>query len=162
MMRSLLNSLREVDRTYMLKKIRISIRSHIDNLDSFGLPEGDSEINDSIHSGVMKISDGEISVSYKESGEGGEVLSNILQRDGAVTVCRHGAIDSTLHFSKDGVFNTLYSIPPYKFDMTVTTLRIRADLSEYGGDIDILYLMDVGGAKKRCRMQISVSGDEKQ
>ena len=140
----------------MLKKVKINIHSHIENLDSVGLPDGDAEISDSTYDGVMKTIRDEISLSYKESGEGGEIFSDIQKRDDTVTVSRRGAIESTLHFSKDEVFKTLYSIPPYKFDMTVTTLRLRSDISSLGAEIDILYMMEVGGAKKRCRMKISV------
>jgi uncharacterized beta-barrel protein YwiB (DUF1934 family) len=59
-----------------------------------------------------------------------------------------------LLFEKDGEFNTVYTIPPYKFDMHTKTLRLSTTLSDTGAVIDILYLMTVGGASRRCRMRI--------
>ena len=141
----------------MLKKVKLDIRSFIDNLDECGKSDGDPEISRSSVIGTMKIYSDEISLSYKESGEGGEVSTDILKTAGGITVTRRGAISSTLHFAEGENFETVYSIPPYKFDMTVKTVRMTDELSECGGSLDIIYLMSVGGADKKCRMRISVT-----
>lgn len=146
----------------MLKKVKIKICSYIDNLDGAGLPEGEREVSESSHAGAMKLSSGEISLSYRENTEGGSVFSDILiHESGAVTVRRSGAIDSTMHFDENEEYNTVYSLPPYKFDMTVRTKKIRSALSEQGGSLDIFYEMSVGGAEKRVKMKIEVSEDKK-
>ena len=132
----------------MLKRIGLKIYSCIDNLDERGLPDGESEISSSCHSGAMKISGGEISLSYRESTEGGSVFSDILVHEsGSVTVRRSGAIDSTMHFDENEEYNTVYSLPPYKFDMTVRTKKIKNSLSVLGGTLEISYEMCVGGAE---------------
>ena len=142
----------------MLKRVKLKICSYIDNLDSASLPEGEREVSETTHTGAMKISCGAISLSYRENTEGGSVFSDILLHEsGAVTVRRTGAIDSTMHFDENEEFNTVYSLPPYKFDMSVRTKKIRSTLSEAGGTIEIFYEMTLGGADKRVKMKIEVS-----
>lgn len=141
----------------VLKRVKLKIHSLIDNLDDAGLSDGDPEINDVSPVGTMKIFGDEISISYKESVEGAEISTDILKTENGVTVTRRGALSSTLHFAPNEVYKTIYSVPPYKFDMTVTTVRINSTLSESGGELDLIYRMEVGGACKKCRMRILVS-----
>ena len=144
----------------MLKKIEIKIKSYIDNIDDLG--NADRETSESTHTGAMKISCGEISLSYRENTDSGSVFSDILVHEsGAVTVRRSGAIDSTLHFDENEEFNTVYSLPPYKFDMNVKTSKIKNTLSVLGGTLEIAYEMTVGGAKKRVIMTIEVSEEKR-
>lgn len=142
----------------MLKKVLIKIFSEIENLDERGNSDGEKEISSTSHNGAMKISEDEISLSYRESTEGGSVFSDILiHGSGAVTVRRTGAIDSTMHFDENEEFNTVYSLPPYKFDMKVETKKIKNSLSILGGTLEIFYRMCVGGAEKEVNMKIEVS-----
>ena len=144
----------------MLKKVDLKIKSYIDNIDEAG--NADREISECLHKAAMKISCGELSLSYREATEGGSVFSDILiHESGAVTVRRTGAIDSTLHFDEKEEFNTVYSLPPYKFDMNVKTKSIKNTLSALGGSLEISYKMTVGGATKRVLMQISVSEEKR-
>lgn len=135
-----------------IKKIKLNIHSHIDNSDSA------PEISDTEYQAQMKISGNEIGLAYEESGEGGRLFCDILVRENRVTVARRGAIRSTLVFEEGQEYGSIYEIPPYKFDMKVKTKRLKADLSETGGIIDILYEMNLGGAIKKARMKICFSG----
>lgn len=141
----------------MLKKIKLDIESIITNLDDFGLPDGDPEVSRTSHAGVMRIASDETVLSYKDSDENGSVSCNVTVRGDSVSVRRDGAICSTMLFGTDEPYKTVYSIPPYKFDMEIVTLRLDTNLSELGGKIDVLYTMDVGGAKKNAKMRITVS-----
>ena len=142
----------------MLKRINLKICSEIENLDEYGKSDTNMEISESSHTGAMKISAGEISLSYRENTEGGSVFSDVLiHESGAVTVRRSGAIDSTLHFDENEEYNTVYSLPPYKFDMTVKTTKIHNSLTAFGGTLEIFYEMTVGGAEKRVKMRIEAS-----
>lgn len=141
-----------------VKNVKIKIHSYIENLDSAGLRDGEPEVNDSEHTALLTLMGDELYISYEENSEGGKIASDIhIMAENKITVCRRGAIESVLLFADGEVFNTLYTIPPYKFDMQVKTLRIRNSLSVDGGSLDILYSMTVGGASKKCRMKISVS-----
>lgn len=131
-----------------IKKIKLTIHSHIDNEDST------PEVNDADYEGIMKICGEEIGFSYEENSEGGKLLCDILVRGDRVTVSRRGAIRSTLVFEQGKTYGSIYEIPPYKFDMSVTTKRLKHKLDTTGGVIDILYEMKLGGASKRARMKI--------
>ena len=141
----------------MLKKINLVISSRIDNLDENGFAEGECEVSESSLSGTMKISSEELSLSYHENTDGEDVFCEIRPTSDSVTVRRTGAIVSILYFSESEDYETVYEIPPYKFDMTIKTKKIRNTLTELGGTLEIHYLMSVGGASKRAKMKISVS-----
>ena len=129
----------------------------IDNLNSDGLPEGEPERAISECLGSLRISDGRISITYTENTEGGSIRSEIVCLDGQVWVSRTGAIESDLCFIEGEIHRSVYSIPPYKFDAEVKTKRVRIDMNEDGGKIDLLYNMTVGGAEKAARMKIWIS-----
>lgn len=145
----------------MLKKVKLKICSYIDNLDDNGLLTAEREVSEKTHSGAMKISCGDTSLSYRESTEGGSVFSDILiSESGAVTVRRTGAIDSTMYFNEKEEYNTVYTIPPYKFDMNIKTKKIRSTLTEAGGTLEIFYEMNVGTQEKKVKMKIEVSEEK--
>ena len=141
----------------MLKKIKLDIESYIENLTDSGVPDGEAEKNKSSYVGTMRIADGAITLSYKEADENGTVSCSIVADGKRATVRRNGSIVSTLVFEENEVFETVYSIPPYKFDMTVRTERLINTLSIFGGMLEIIYSMDVGGAKKNAKMKIEAS-----
>ena len=60
-----------------------------------------------------------------------------------------------MRFSDGETFNTLYCVGPYSFDMTVRTKRIRNSLTVDGGELQLIYSMNVGGQEKNVRMRIS-------
>lgn len=146
----------------MLKKVKLKIESVIENLDPAGLPEGDAEGTVSECFGSLRITDGRVSVTYTEKNEGGEIRSEIVCQGGSVTVIRSGAIESELCFTEGEIHNSVYSIPPYSFDASVRAKRVRVDISENEGKIDLIYNMTVGGAEKAARMKIWISQASKQ
>lgn len=141
---------------------KIKISSIIENLDPSGLVEGEAEKNESEYDGYFKYSDGEVAITYSESGESGEVSSEITYADGVAVVKRHGAIESELRFELGVPHSSVYSIPPYKFDATVTTRKIRAELDERGGRLELYYNMKIGGAEKSARMKIWILTNSSQ
>lgn len=143
-------------------EVKIKIESTIENLDQAGLPEGDAERSVSEAEGFFRYSDGLCSLTYAEESEGGRCESEIISRDGHVTVKRRGAIESELYFEEGKSHSSIYSVPPYKFDATVYTKRVRTALDENGGSIDLLYNMKIGGAEKSARMKIWISPSSNQ
>lgn len=138
----------------MLKRVKLKIESAIDNLSPVGLPEGECEKSVSECLGSLRINDGVISVTYTEQSEGGEIRSEIVCREGVVTVRRSGAIESEMCFTEGEIHRSVYSIPPYRFDAEVKAKRVRTELTEDGGSIDLIYNMRIGGAEKSARMKI--------
>ena len=145
-----------------ISEVKIKIESTIENLSAAGLPEGDAERTSSICDGFYRFSDGEISLTYAEENEGGRAESEIIFKDGGVTVYRKGAIESELYFKEGESHSSIYSVPPYKFDATVTARRVRVNLDAEGGTIDLLYNMKIGGAEKSTRMKIWISKASRQ
>lgn len=137
-----------------ISEVNVKIESSIENLDSAGLPEGEIEKTISTAVGFYRYTEGEKILTYVEENEGGRAESEILISDGGVRVLRRGAIVSDLYFKEGESHSSVYSVPPYKFDATVTAKRIRLNLSENEGTIDLLYNMKIGGAEKRARMKI--------
>ncbi len=140
-----------------IKEVKVKIESVIDNLDSAGLPEGESERNVSEATGFLRYDNGNATLTYTEDGESGHLESEIIYREGKVSVNRRGAIESNLDFVEGERTYSIYSVPPYKFDTELFTKRIRAEVCEDGGKIDLFYTMKIGGADKSARMKIWIS-----
>lgn len=137
-----------------ITEVKIKIESSIENLDFSGLPDGDVERNVSEADGFYRFSEDEITLTYAEENEGGRAESEIIYKNGYVVVKRRGAIESELRFEEGVSHSSIYSVPPYKFDATVSAKRVRVGLTPDGGKIDLLYSMKIGGAEKNARMKI--------
>lgn len=107
------------------------------------------------------FSDGEAQIRYRETTEGGELITEISVRDGETAVTRRGAVGSRIVFREDKPHSSPYSVGEFSFDMSVTTKKIRTTLTETGGRLDILYKMTVGGADKEVHFGVRIEVDEK-
>lgn len=141
----------------MLKRVSLKIESVIDNLTPEGLPEGEAEKSVTQSVGTLRISDGRTSLTYTESTEQGEIRTMIVCLGGQVSVSREGAIVSELCFTEGETHRSIYEIPPFRFDAEVRTKRVRVNVTESEGLIDLLYNMTIGGAEKAARMRIWIS-----
>ncbi len=138
-----------------ITEANIKIMSVIENLDSSGLPIGDSERTESECSGFYTYSDsGELSLSYSETEDGAVTESCIIINEDSVAVKRTGAIKSELFFKEGETHMSVYSISPYSFDASVMTKKIRRSLDSSGGTLELLYVMRIGGADKSAKMKI--------
>lgn len=136
-------------------KLLLTVNSVIDNLGDSGLPEGDPEINIFTTEGeISPYADG-LLLCFTESGEGGTARSDIYLAGNSVRLVKSGDITSEMLFREGEKFDTVYSVGPYSFDMTVLTKRIRGTLTEDGGELQIIYSMNIGGQSKNVRMKIS-------
>ena len=135
----------------------INIHSVIDNLDNNGLPEGEPEINIITVHGTYKTDSVCRELYYTEENEGGKTQCTlVVGANGEITLTRHGAIESIMRFKEGVSTDTVYKIPPYSFDMTISTARIRNSLAERGGELQLIYSMTVGGQSKKVRMKLNV------
>ena len=135
---------------------QFTINSVIDNLDDFGSPIDEPEITRTTADGEVSENDGALTIFYKEKSEDTVTSTRIeLRPDGSVMLRRMGGIVSDMLFLEGKETKTIYQIPPYKFDMTVTTKRIRSSFTDKGGEIQLIYSMNVGGGLKNVRMKIS-------
>ena len=145
-----------------IEEAKIKIESVIENIGASGLPEGDAERTLTESDGFIHYTEEGILLTYSERTDGGDVFSDISYSDGEVWVKRHGALVSELFFKEGAEHTSVYEIPPYKFDATVKTRKIRADFSDEGGQISLFYNMKIGGAEKSARMKIWILAVSKQ
>lgn len=138
-----------------IKPVSITVSSVIDNTEN-GLPVGEQEKTLITAAGSLTCEDGTLTLKYAEEAEGQRTDCTLIYRDGGVILSRRGSVVVDLVFEEGEDCNTVYSVPPYRFDMTVRTKKIRATLTENGGELQLIYDMNIGGQDKRVRMYIAV------
>ena len=136
-------------------KLTLTVNSVIDNLDDAGLPDGDPEINIFTTEGTLVISERGKKLSFTEEAEGQKTTSTLYMTDEKVVLQKRGDVESDMTFREGEEVKTVYRVGPYSFDMVVRTKRIRNSLDTAGGELGLLYSMNVGGQEKNVRMKIS-------
>lgn len=114
----------------------------------------DEERAESDYKGTLTVAGDKLCLSYSERTEGGEMRTEIHLCEGRVVVKRRGAIVSDMVFSEGKRNTSVYSIPPHSFDMTVECRRLKAQIGEMEGRVDLLYKMEIGGEARGARMRI--------
>lgn len=138
----------------IIKEKKFRICSVIDNLLPSGLVDGAPEKTEISPDGFLKISEAEYEITYSEMTEGGKIVSAITVNADSVRVKRVGAVESDMYFKEREVHESIYGVPPYSFDVVITTKKIRNNMTRESGRLDIHYLMKIGGADKAVRMKI--------
>lgn len=132
-----------------------TVRSYAENLDDFGLTES-TESDTSTEKASLTEENGIITLLYTQNTGGGECKTVLTVKDKTVTLSRSGAIDGVMVFSEGETTETIYSIPPYSFDASIQTKRLKSSLSATGGTLELLYFITIGGAKKKMRLSVTV------
>ena len=133
----------------------LTVLSVIDNLDDFGLSDGDPEINSFTADGTLTQTERFIKLTFGEMSESGEISSTLYITEDDVRLFKRGAIDTDMRFAKGVCEKTIYRVGPYAFDMEIKTKRIKCALDENGGELSLLYSMNVGGQEKNVKMKIT-------
>ena len=136
-------------------KLTLTVNSVIENLDESGLPDGDPEINIFTTDGTLRLYDSDFIITFKEESEGQITHSQITVSESFVSLTKRGAIESDMLFEEGKTTKTLYRVGPYAFDMHLTTKRIRSSVGEEGGELQLIYSMNIGGQDKNVRMKIT-------
>lgn len=141
-----------------IREVKVSARSVIDDLDKNGLVTGEREENEETGEGFLHVrEDGSYLITYTSESENDRAINDIsVTNDEKVTLTRQGSVQSRMEFSRGGEYKTVYSVPPYSFDMTVATRRVDVNLSTEGGTLRLNYLMTIGGQSRAVRMTVSV------
>jgi len=138
-----------------IKECIFKITSNVINLDDSGLPEGDSEKDEFRVSGFVKSENGTVTLSYVEKRNGAAVSCDVKVSPEKVEVQRRGDVSCDMIFTVGKTHESVYKVPPFSFDMKITALRIDSSIEKEDGSLSLLYLMNIGGAEKRCRMKIA-------
>ena len=140
------------------KKLSLTVHSVIDNLDDAGLPDGEPEINIFTTDGTLAVYDRGTKLSFTEKSESDVTASTIFITADEVRLFKKGAIEADMLFKEGEISKTLYHVGPYAFDMLITTKKIRCSIGEAGGELQLIYSMNVGGQEKNVRMKITARG----
>ena len=136
-------------------ELEYTVHSVIENLDDSGLAEGEPEISITTAQGFLKVAQERTVISYAESTEGGRVTTDITVDGEALTLSRRGAVVFDATFREGETCKTVYSVPPYSFDAEIRTKRVDAGITKTGGQLRLLYSMNIGGQEKSVRLKIS-------
>lgn len=135
---------------------RLEIYSVIETLDASGQPEGEPEVNTTAARANLRYDGGDLHLSYTQNSEGGSVICHLIAfADGKVSLSQRGGIVSDILFSPGEECHTVYSIPPYKFDMTVRTDRVELSVGETPVRIKLTYTMNIGGEDRRTHLTLT-------
>ena len=135
--------------------LSLTVLSVIDNLDDFGLSDGDPEINSFTTDGTLPVNEKFMKLAFTETSDSGDVTSTLYITEGEVRLFKRGAIDADMHFVEGACEKTVYRVGPYAFDMEIKTRGIRNSLSCDGGELTLIYGMNIGGQEKNVRMKIT-------
>ena len=141
----------------LMKNVKIEIDSIVEDLDDAGLVDN-SDKTHTIADGKMIFEGDSIRISYSETNENVTTSSDIIIKGSEVSVKRSGAVEYEFRFIEGKSTKSLYSVPPYSFDTEIYTRKIRKDFNGPSGKLSLIYDMTIGGAKKKTRMNIYVSG----
>ena len=106
---------------------------------------GGTETIELVTDGRYQYREGGSWFTYKESElTGMEGTTTTFQvEEGLVTLTREGAVNSQMLFQKGRKHVFLYDTPMGAMTMGVDTQRLRTELGEHGGRMDIVYSVDV-------------------
>ena len=111
------------------KKIKLYMRSSIWELDGNGERLGTAEISETEYDAALSFGPMGALVTYTENTEGGKINAELTLSETSVTVKKSGAISSYMVFRIGEEFKSLYSIPPYSFDMLIGVINEEKGLS---------------------------------
>lgn len=139
-----------------VKEKRLTVRSVITRLTASGAPDGEDEVTELQAPAMLKEEADGLSFTYTEQSEDARTVCHVTVTDTAVTVCRRGASVCDMHFGEtddEGV----YEVPPYRFPMTLHTLKLRPRLTADGGTLDIFYRMNLGGDERKVHLRMTLT-----
>ncbi len=105
--------------------------------------------------GMLRLDGDEGRLTYTEEGEG-KTLSTLTWQGGTVTVSRTGSTRTYMELTPGTAYDTLYEVPPYRFDMTVCAKEVYVGVGLFGGRIRLEYDRSIGGEESRVAMDIEV------
>ena len=143
------------------QNVDITVHSVIDNLTDAGLPDGEPEINLFTTKGSFLTEEGKYEIKYDEVSEEYTTHCSLTLDKGKALLSRKGAVVCDIAFEEGKTSSCIYRVPPYAFDMTVFTSKIRNSITENGGEVQLIYSMNIGGHDKKVRMKIKVTTSRK-
>lgn len=113
--------------------------------------------------GCLKRAAGVSTLTYSEKEAGGDaVFTTLTFRSPArsLHLKRRGGVRCEILFDPHVPHTTCYEVPPYRFDLTVHSRIVEAEMDEHGGRVRLEYDREVGGETGRIRFSLSASPEE--
>ena len=129
------------------------------------ITQADGEVTDltSLSPGCLRECADGLLLPYTDTTEGGKVYNRVEIKGGRVSVRRTGAVSLSLVFEKGRTEHTIYGVPPFSFDMTVTTESLTVKREGTGEvRIGLVFRSTVGGAPQTTRLCIRATAKENE
>ncbi len=110
---------------------------------------GEEDVMELVTQGTLVGTEGEITLSYRESeltGLEGTVTTFRIGKD-KITLTREGTLNSEMIFQEGMEHVSLYETPYGGLTLGVKTRKARSDISLTGGDLEIRYALEVDNEK---------------
>lgn len=126
----------------MRENVIISIKAH--QL----YQEQEPDCMELVSAGTLEQTNDGYIISYQESElTGMEGTTTVLQvEQGQVTLLRQGEVNSIMVFEEGRQHVSVYDTPAGALAISVNTRRLRSELNDQGGDIEIQYSIDIDSA----------------
>ncbi len=97
--------------------------------------------------GVFYKKDEKFYLIYEEKDSGIEKSQTTLKisPDGSIAIIRTGSVKTNMVFKENESHNSVYLTPYGKFDISVTTNKLKADINENNLNIELDYTMEIKG-----------------
>ena len=142
----------------IIREANIKIESVIQTVTADGISEGEAEKATLQAVGYYHFKDSAHAlITYAEKTESGDLTSELLILPSSVRVKKQGAIVSDMRIETGVTDRSVYSIPPYRFDMTVMGVGLSYSIDCSGGEVTLEYKMSIGGADRLASMKIWIS-----
>lgn len=141
-------------------EIRVSVRetSRVTQQD------GEAFELSTLSEGCLRPSPAGMLLTYTADAEGERIFNRVRISHGCVSVRRSGAVSLSLTLEKGRVEHTVYGVPPFSFDMTVTTESVEIAHRAAGElSLRLRFRSVIGGAPQTTELVIDVTprGDAK-
>ena len=117
--------------------------------------DGETVEMSSLCEGCLRRFPCETLLTYTANAEGGRIFNRIRAKGKEVTVKRSGAVSLSLTLKEGQTEQTLYQVPPFSFDMTVTTESVEVEHHTSGGlSLRLCFRSVIGGAPQTTELVI--------
>ena len=110
--------------------------------------EQEPECIELVSAGTMEQTEEGYTISYEESELTGlqGTTTSLQVKKGQVTLLRQGEVNSLMMFEEGRQHVSMYDTPAGALAVSVNTRRMRMEMGPDGGDIEIVYSIDIDRA----------------
>lgn len=130
----------------------VRVKSKVDN-------DGEITEMDGVYDAKFAQKNGNYYIMYEES-----IISEMrgctttikVDEKGVVSVKRSGAVNNTLVYEQGKIHSSLYSFDFGSIRIETDTKKITNSLTEKGGELELIYDLDMGSNKSKNQLSITV------